>query len=248
MDFQGPEPADLAHVHSLNSAFLTVAARGDQRLLAQLPSDTARYLVSIEPLDRARLARSPFLLYSLNEHDDARWERMFDGQLTDDLLDTATKPHGEEAQLVSATLGFLWQFARRNAYAARVISGASLHWCERIADITLIELFRFAAVSGDLLSFRQADSVAFWRRLLCAGTSPEVGVRSAAKIAALQTVLTSSHWRQAQSSRAAACTMPIPRSRVAEQRNVSNSARHGYNTPPHESPDNKKPRKDLRQR
>jgi hypothetical protein len=57
MDFQGPEPADLAHVHALNSAFLRLAAGGDQRLLAQLPVDIANLLAAMEPLSRARLAR-----------------------------------------------------------------------------------------------------------------------------------------------------------------------------------------------
>lgn len=247
MQFMGPEPADLTDVHALNRAFLTVLRR-EPAIRERLPPDTLAMLTDARPEQRERIARSPFLIYSLRESDERCWQRVFDGDLADDLVDAMARPSPGETQLVCATLVFLLQFAKQNPYSLRVVSGASADWCRQLAECNLVDLFRFAAMKGQLLTIRCQNNPAFWRKLLVAGSSAEADVRVAARITALQTVLTRTERIREQRLPAAACSMPQPAMRVAESPAVSNRAKRRYNTPLNECPDNKKSQEDLSKR
>ena len=247
MQYMGPEPADLIEVHALNRAFLSVLSR-EPKISERLPPDTVAMLSKALPEQRERIARSPFLIYSLRESDAHCWQRLFAGDFAEDLVDAMARPSPGETQLVCATLGFLLQFAKRNPYSARVVSGASADWCQRLAECSLVDLFRFAAMRGQLLTIRCQDNPAFWRKLLVAGSSAEADVRVAARITALQTVLTRSERSREQRLPAAACSMPQPAMRVAESSAVSNRAKRRYNTPLNECPDTKKSQEDLSKR
>ncbi|MDH3746736.1 MAG: hypothetical protein OER97_00910 [Gammaproteobacteria bacterium] len=250
MDFQPPDPADLDDVHSLNRAFLDYVTHADRPVAAldQLSEGLAESFLQLTPDGSQRLARSPFLIFSLAEHEHKRWHRLFEGRAHEDLISVLDKPNDAEARLVSAALGFLWQLAKRRPYAARVVSGASLGWCERLAESTLVDLFYHAATESGLLSFRMPDNVGFWRRLLAAGTSEEKPVRRAARLSALQSMLTKSHDDHYRRLPAAACSMPMLAQSVADQTSVSKSKARGYNTPSDESTVNKKPDEDVRER
>jgi hypothetical protein len=101
------------------------------------------------------------------------------------------EPPPRVAELAAATLGFLWQLARRDAYAARVLSGASIEWCERLAGSLLLDVLAFGTRDPELLRLRLAAHPTFWNKLLAAGTGGEREVRLAARACALQTALTS---------------------------------------------------------
>ncbi|HNP36826.1 MAG TPA: hypothetical protein PKK10_13320 [Woeseiaceae bacterium] len=247
MDYEGLDADDLTQVHALNAAFLGYLS-GSPEMREQLPFEMQGMFDKASPVERSRVARSPFLIFSLSEHDHERWRRVFDRDQALQLFDNPEHPTASEVELVSATLAFLWQFAKQNPYAARVISGASLEWCERLADSTLVDLFRFAATTSQLLGLRFRRNTALWRKLLVAGTSAESEVRSAARITALQTLLTCPGPRHYQHVAAAACKMPAAAMRVADRRTVSNSVPRSYNTPPDESPVDKRSRKDLPKR
>lgn len=250
MDFLPPEPADLSNVHALNAAFLDALRQEalPDRLLGLQPAGLQAACGDLRALERLR--RCPFLLFSLEEHDLARWNRLFGRprQAWPDLVDVMTSAEKPPAPVTLAALGFLWQLARRRPYATRVVCGASLHWCERLAESTLVDVFRFAASETDLLGFRNASDTAFWRRLLVSATSVEKSVRRAARLAALQMLLTESRTGTCQKLAAAACSMPVPRRKVADKALVSKPGARGYNTPPDDGTKDKKPHKNLRKR
>ena len=90
-----------------------------------------------------------------------------------------------------ATLGFLWSLARRNPYAARLVSGTSLEWCDQLARQPVIEVIEHVAQFSPAMPRRPDDSD-FWRKLIDAGTNVRKDVRLAARISALHTIITRS--------------------------------------------------------
>lgn len=250
MDFQPPEPADLANVHALNTAFIDALCAKilPARLLAIVPHGLQA--TCSETRAPARLRRCPFLLFSLAEDDARRWNRLFERARSPhpDLVDAMAGAPDRFAPVVLAALGFLWHLARRRPYAARVVSGASLAWCERLAESTLVDIHRFAVAEDDLVGFRNGADAAFWRRLLVSATSSDKSVRRAARLAALQSLLTGTQGGNYPRIQAAACSMPVPARKVADASLVSKQKARGYNTPPDDSATDKKPHKNLRKR
>lgn len=218
MDFSGPEAADFANVQSLNTAFLKYLCQpvSGKHLRRQLSPALEPLVAGLTTLQVRRLAEAPFLLFSLRERDDAYWSELFTGDPTRDLFAAAQSPPHDSGQLVAAALGFLWGLSKRNPYAARVTSGASLNWCERLADCTLLQLLQITAGSGDLLVLRLADNDDVWRKLLVAGISSDRDVRAAAQQCALQTMLIYTRSSAYRRVAAAACSVPAPSLRVAE--------------------------------
>lgn len=250
MEFQPPEPADLANVRALNAAFLDALRHKTlpRRLLAAPPDGLQAASADGPALERLR--RCPFLLFSLAEQDAARWDRLFGRSRNDrpDLVDAMAPSGDAPAPVIFAALGFLWQLARRRPYAARVVSGASLAWCERLSERTLVDICRFAASETGMIGYRNAANAAFWRRLLVSATSADTTVRRAARLAALQMLLTESAPGTYRRLPTAACSMPAPASRVADIAPVSKPEARGYNTPPDDGANDKKPHKNLRKR
>lgn len=247
MQYLGPDAADIAHVHSLNTAYIAYLAQSPAARLAW-PSELSALFEQASPVGRARVARSPFLIFSLAGYDVPRWQSIFASEPEAQLFAERSPPGIAEIEVVSATLTFLWQFVRRSPYAARVVSGASVAWCDALAASTPIELSRIATTTNDLLGLRFRRNTAMWRKMLTAGTSAETVVRSAARITALHTVLTRPVAESYPRVSAAACKIPTPSRSVAETRPVSKSSRPRYNTAPYESTVDKGSRKDLRKR
>ena len=215
MDFLGPEPADFANVTALNRAFL-MRLRDPlpgERLRRCLPSRSQSSIRRLTNLQVERLSALPYLLLSVRERDQACWHAFADNDPNRDLL----SPGDEGAdEIVTATLSFLWQLARRNPYAVRLISGATLNWCEQLADYTLLTLLQRAAIRNDLLQPRLANNEDLWLRLLGPGLSPNSQVRRAAHVASLQVMLTEDPAVQYRSMKTAACSNPVPALRVAD--------------------------------
>ncbi len=219
MEYQGPEPADLANVNALNRAFLDwLRVTGPaESLQSALPPDIRVALAGLDRRQLERLARVPFLLLSLREYDDTRWRSLFADRRSMDLLRPLQPANEEAARLITAGLGFLWQLAKRNPYAARLVSGASLNWCEQLADCTLMELYMRVADENSLLEPRMTSSQELWHKLLTAGVSAKRDVRIAARVSALQTVLTRGPAMAYRQLATAACAMPAASMRVAER-------------------------------
>ena len=218
MDFNGPEPADLAEVQSLNIAFLEyLRAAPDGQLLQQLPTSLRPAVVALTDRQVQRLAAVPFLLLTMRESDHAYWARLFGDRPMGDLFACAPVVVDELGRITSATLGFVWQLSRRNPYATRLVCGGSLDWCEQLAACTLLRLLQRAVDHQDLIGVRYAGSIEFWHRLLGAGLSSEAGVRRAAHLCALQTVLTAPELMNGSRLRAAACHSAVPTLTVRER-------------------------------
>ncbi len=217
MDFEGPEAADYRNVRTLNKEFLvrlrdsTSGKAWRQRLDASLRP----MLRALTDLQIERLAAAPFLLLSLREDDPDYWRSLASESGQTDLL--AGRRRGEAAtSLAAASLGFLWQLAHRNPYAVRLVSGASMSWCENLAECTLLHLLRFANRHTDMLQPRRGADVEFWSKLLGPGVSAEPPVQNAAQLSALQSILTRDTRAGYRALRPAACSAPRPARRVAE--------------------------------
>lgn len=215
MDFSGPEPADFANVTALNRAFL-IRLRDPlpgEHLRRCLPSRSQTSIRNLSNLQVERLSALPYLLLSVRERDQTCWRALADNGPNRDLLSPGDSA-GDE--IVTAALSFLWQLARRNPYAVRLISGATLNWCEQLADYTLLTLLQCAAVRTDLLQPRLANNEQLWSRLLGPGLSTDSQVRRAAHVTSLQVMLTEDPAVQYRSMKTAACSNSVQARRVAE--------------------------------
>jgi hypothetical protein len=218
MDFQGPDAADLDNVYALNRAYLD----GLSQPLAVAPGTASGTVGIIEKLTALSVRKSnwlsqcPFLIYSFPEAADRRWARLFSDDAQPDLFDATRLSPESVCGLAPATLGFLWELAKRNPYATRLVSGASLDWCERLAGSSPVRVFQFAIDEPGLLSPRLPSHREFWSKLLGAGTNNDKEIRHSAHLTALQTVLTKPAAEHYQRLPAAACLMPTPARRVAE--------------------------------
>ena len=219
MEFSGPEAADLTDVWSLNAAFLEYLSGPDgEQLRCEMPASLRLAVKAMSERHVQRLATVPFLLTSFKETDDNYWQQTLRERPVRDLFTASRSDADPAVKLTSATFGFLWQLARKNPYAARLVSGATLLWCERLAECTLLHVLERAADDQRTLVPRLAADKLFWSRLLGAGLSSELEIRRAAHLSALQSVLTPPATAQLQQPRAAACYSSVPAVEIWEPR------------------------------
>ena len=209
MEYEGPTRDDLANIEALNRSFLDIVKKSSATGVGVIAE---RRLTDSE---LSRLASAPFLLFSLREHDGGYWERVLEMEPQIDLIQMPSSPDDNVRQLQMAGLGFLWQLSRRNPYVTRIVSGAPVGWCERMADLTLVTLLEVAAARNDLLSARFPDDDRLWRRLLGNGISTHHKVRLSSHQCALQAMLTRRREPDYNRVSAAACTMQRPAQRNA---------------------------------
>ena len=219
MEYRSPEPADLANVESLNRAFLRwLRARpGDRASEDMRATAVLDRIAGMKDCQIGRLSRAPFLLMSVRHDEERRWRAIFTGLPNDDLLDTAYPASLDENRLVMALLGFLWHIAKRDPHTARLVSGAPLAWCDQLASIPIVSLCEQSR-SCLPLEPRLAYDGDFWQKLLGAGTSARKDVRLAARISAMQTVITRGVTSPQRPMAAAACKLPDVSMRAADRR------------------------------
>lgn len=220
VEFRGPGNADFENVRSLNRAWLGLLKREAEarRGLRALPPALGERIATLPEGEADRLATTPFLLLSFRERDDEFWEMLFEDDPRGDLFAMPVPPSGELGRLISAGLGFVWQLARQNPYAARLVCGASLHWCEQLAERTLFRVLATAGTRADVLTLRCSADAELWAKLLASGVSRERQVRRAAHISALQSVLTRASLPERKKLAAAACAVRAPALKVADER------------------------------
>ena len=169
-------------------------------------------LANVRALNRAwlratgrdeRLAAAPFLLFSFREHDAGLWQRLLAPGTQHELFSDQPPCGGERSGLQAAGLAFLWELSRRNPYVARIIGGAPLDWCQQIASETLVRVL-------DCTSHRELIEPRF-------PDGAPVYTRVSAQMAALQSMLTLGIDPDAARLPAAACRMPGPARRVADE-------------------------------
>lgn len=211
MEYQGLTTDDLINIGALNLSFLRVVATSDAQAFGALSACR----MSLD--EQSRLAAAPFLLFSLREHDDDFWQQLLDDNPQLELADQCELPRPDIGQLQAAGLSFLWQLARRNPYAVRLVCGASVNWCERLARLTLVTLLGRSAHRDDLLGLRFANDDILWRRLLGNGVAKSQKLRRASHYGALQHMLTHRHAPPSRRLSAAACSMRAPTQQSGRQ-------------------------------
>jgi len=190
-EYPGPSPDDYANVLALNTAFIKAA-------------------FDLKGPQRGRLAATPFLLFSFREFDSQWWDTALVDQPQADLLPVAELDDPQLSRIQTAALSFLWQLAHRNPYAVRIISCASVSWCEKITELPLVTLLDRMGSRGDLMESRLDSPDKFCERLLSAGTSSRPKVRRSSQLTALQSLLTRPGYDNYARLPAAACAMPKP--------------------------------------
>jgi hypothetical protein len=216
MDFFGPGLSDFANVRALNHAWLLRwrEARAGAPLRQGLPPSIGPLVDGLTNLQVERLATTPFLLFSVRERDERCWREL---DAPDPNLDLLSGPDNGNDELRISAVSFLWQLACRNPYAVRLVSGATLGWCERLAASTLLDVLRVAAGIDDVLQPRFAQNEDFWRKLLGPGLSSDMQTRHSAHITCLQWLLTDNPQAGYRRIRAAACANPLPTASIAEK-------------------------------
>jgi hypothetical protein len=219
VEFRGPGATDFENVHSLNRAFLKLLKHDPdtRKCLQGLPPALAGCLASLADGEAERLSGTPFLLMSFRERDDEFWEAIFADVPHRDLFATPEPPSDDLRRLISAGLGFVWQLARQNPFAARLVCGASLHWCEQLIERTFFQVLATAGARADVLTLRCATDAGLWAKLLASGVSREKQVRCASHISALQSVLTRASMPDRKRWAAAACAVKAPTMKVADE-------------------------------
>ena len=209
MDFSGPERTDFANVEALNRAFLLKlrSPAAGRRLRKGIPESLRDATTGLTDVQIDRLSASPFLLLSLRERETTFWREIEADPKAMDLFEAPGKSRDE---LAVAAVSFVWQLTRRNPYAARLVTGASPRWCERLGEFTLLTLLQRVASRRDFLRPRFADNPGCWRKLLGSGLSSQVQVRESAYFACLQTLVTEQPDTPPRRLRAAACKGSMP--------------------------------------
>jgi hypothetical protein len=211
MAFSGPELSDYENVVALNQAWLCLLQKGTRLSegIAELPERLQRRITNLSQQEITRLAATPFLLFSFREGDDRYWEGVLAGSPERNLF--AANDTDDVDILVSASLGFIWQLARRNPYTLRLICGASIYWTEQIAEQTFFGLLEAVRLAGEMPCVRFVQQRELWNKLLDRGLSREVPARHAAQLSALQTILTAPRDTRPESRLLAARTLQAPR-------------------------------------
>ena len=217
MDYQGLTADDLRTINALNYRFLAAVSGSG----AEVFRHVATHRMNLR--ERARLAAAPFLLFSFREDDHDYWQQLLDENPQADLIDSCGRPDRLVRELQFAGLGFLWQLARRNPYAVRLLCGAPVSWSEQLSRPTLVWLLQRAAERHDLLSLRFANNDVVWRRLLDSGISARKADRRASHHFALQVML--ARRREAQRNRLPAAACAIRGTEKTAPREVAGSIR-----------------------
>lgn len=196
-DFSGPAPDVFINVCALNAAYLDASSdmKGPQK---------------------GRLAAAPFLLFSLRETDVQWWGDALQQELQFGLLDESSRLKNDLYAVQTAAVSFLWQLARNNPYVARIVSGASIAWCEMLIEWPLVTILDRVGQRGDLLHQRMDLTDDGERRMLTTGAGSSSVARRAAHIAELQALLTNGSKLALPRLAAAACSMPTVALSVAE--------------------------------
>jgi hypothetical protein len=217
MAFDGPESTDYRNVTSLNRAYLSLLQRDlrSRQGLRLLSDPLSQKITGLNKRQIERLAATPFLLLSFRESNDHYWSKVLSAAPGTDLFTSSGSDDLDT--LVSAGLGFIWQLARQNPYALRLICGASLHWCEQIAEQTFFRLLVSVAAHGDILQLRAAHDHELWRKLLNDGVNRQSAISKAAHLSALQAVLTQPQHKKRQNWALAARRMNSPGLHVADE-------------------------------
>ncbi len=196
MDYEGLTTDDLSNVAALNRAWLDRGNRqaADERL---------------PPAHIERLAAVPFLWFSFREHDDRLWRRLLRDELQEDLIEDTPFDDANLRNLQVAGLAFLWDLARRNPYVARVVSGATLDWCDRLARSTAAGLLCRAGHRRIICERFAADDVRL-ERLRESGASVDAALREATQMSVLQSLLIQARDARCSPLPAAACDLRLP--------------------------------------
>lgn len=202
MDYQALTTDDLANVRELN------------RIWLELPGLTTP--VPLSRQRRERLSATPFLLFSLQPGDEALWRCLLADECQHDLFRRDRPVSTAKRDLQADGLAFLWSLTRRNPYVARLITGAPLGWCERVAALTLVRI-QACARSRDLAEPLLSDESALYRRLFTHGSSAVREKRVSAQLAVMHALLTVGRGPDHGRLPAAACRMPAPRRRIADK-------------------------------
>ncbi len=152
-----PPPIDarlFADVTAFNRQFvqLLVATQAAGRFA--MDPELVRRLRARNEAPPAQWPDCPFLLFRL----------VADTSVPDAVNEPAIRQDDDGvAELITLSLGFLWQLARERPHAAAIVSGAAPSWCRQLALLDIAELAGLSLGAG--LQPRLIDVPGFWQDL-----------------------------------------------------------------------------------
>lgn len=189
-EYPGPSPDDYANVLALNTAFIKATS-------------------DLKGPQRGRLAAAPFLLFSLHENDTDWWANALADQRQGELME-AELSDPQLRRIQTAAMGFLWQLGRRNPYAARLVSGATITWCDQITALPLVTLLERIGRRDDLIRSQLLEAGPIGERLLGGGISSRPQIRRSSHLFVLHCLLTRARVDNLVRLPAAACSLSGP--------------------------------------
>jgi hypothetical protein len=181
--------AVLKEIYELNQRFIDMVPELPPDRFQADGSELPPLVAGSSAEARRHLARCPFLLF-----------RIVATPAPASIADAAggARGHpGAERELARLALSFLWQLARANPFAARVVSGTPARWCDELATLSIVRLIETATTCDIELQPRLATVPGFWRDLLGAsGPRPPLR-REAIGVAGLQLIMSKSRKKRA---------------------------------------------------
>jgi len=208
MHYQGPSTADLDNIRALNRCFLSRFA-GYGR--------AGPWQKDLSESQQHRLGNAPFLLFSFRESESRFWEQVLGQDRQLELISAAPPPDAGTRDLQVAGLSFLWQLSRCNPYVVRLVSGAPVSWCERVAGLTLVGLLDRTSHRSDLIVPRFCDQEQIWQRLMNGGIGTQAALRTMAHQCVLQAMLMKARPVNYERLQVAAASLPTPKRRGLRQ-------------------------------
>ncbi len=205
MAYTGLSARTIAEVRALNRCFLRRIREPGDRDTA-LSADWLELVRRLGAAPCRRVAEAPFLLLDVGKLDL--------GAMADtDLFSRATRA---DTELWLMTLSLCWQFAQREPFALRVISGAGLEWCDALGDTCFAELADRVGTCAPPPRPALLDTTSWWADYAAACTGNERGKVAALQMAGLQHRLCNTAGATPLAS--AASRLVRPGQRVAEPR------------------------------
>lgn len=179
----------LNEIYELNQRFIDLMPELPESRFDAESRELPALLVSSRPEARRQLSRCPFLLFRI------------DATPAQAAVADAGLARGDatrfERELARIALSFLWQLARANPFAARVVSGTPAHWCEGLASLTIVRLIETATTCDIEVRPRLAAVPGFWCDLLGASGARPPMRRRTIGIAGLQLIMSKSRRKRA---------------------------------------------------
>lgn len=142
-------------IADLNQRFIDLLLYAGRHRRIEIESGLLHRIERTRQRDPSRITETPFLLYRV----------VRDLEAQPGIPPPGCLPADDErvSDLVTLTMGFLWQVARDDLLVASVVAGAGRAWCGQLAALSIAQLAGVSLRAG--LQARLIDVPGYWQDL-----------------------------------------------------------------------------------